>query len=675
MEIPRIFPDINPPKKLTAFRAGEVSRDERLALKCLQGLVNRENPSIYEITAPCDEHWLRYYDEKFGIGFDVIDEPMGLFEDNISSVEGLVILDPDLPDSQNLGITMSGLQGLLPARGELADRLGELGLDVREDLTNRFTDRVSAYSWAKEELLPGCNGRILGSLCVGKRKHWAQNRIGVVDYLVLNRSFVFHLSAARRDREENVLFDDILSASGGQGVVMGWHCARDQEKEYVSRSAKKGFFVLCSASTPNLSIHGGIPPARESYSQRKPAPLGKVENKVYLSLYLTDGDANWAMNSLHTDNWLSENRGKIPFNWGLLPLMWEMSPGMLEYYYETATDNDYFACPSSGAAYTYSHLHGDWYLRYSKHYMDLTGQVVANMVNWNTNLWWREVEDPRAIYREKMMLRPAGLVTGLGGSVFATSYPTGTPKVHAAMVLDVKEDCADKINSLIGRIKERPLFLFAFVQINRGVFDHLIENLASLPGEVELLHMDTFMMTLRRALREGLVGEDLYPSREDAADMSLVETGTAEGEASCRLIEKLAGVSGLSEEDMLREINLGNWINLAAKSPCAVEADWERWRKSNEGYLPYDTANLADGLGYNLFYSAWALVRSRLNAAGVYANHMDRCLDDYLELFPDPRNGVLEDIWEMWRRWYEEPPSLDGVVKLTGRLHELSSGD
>jgi hypothetical protein len=352
--------------------------------------------------------------------------------------------------------------------------------------------------------------------------------------------------------------------------------------------------------------------------------------------------------------------------------MWVMSPGMLEYYYETATNNDYFACPSSGAGYTYSYLHGDWYLRYSKHYMDLTGQVVANMVNWNTNFWWREVEDNRAIYREKMMLRPVGLVTGLGGSVYATSYLTGTPKVHAAMVLDVKEDCADRIKKLIERIDERPLFLFAFVQINRGVFDHLVENLKALPDEVEILHMDTFMATLTEALKRGMVSEDLYPSRAAAADVSLIDSGVLDEQAALKLIGKLAAICNLAEDEMIREINLGNWINLAAKSPFQVEKMWDHWRKSSEGYLPYDTSNPADGLGYDLFYSAWALVRSRLNKQGVYANHMDQCLDDYLELHPDPENLVLEEIWEMWRSWDDEPPVLEKVKEMTLRLQKLS---
>jgi hypothetical protein len=347
-----------------------------------------------------------------------------------------------------------------------------------------------------------------------------------------------------------------------------------------------------------------------------------------------------------------------------------MSPGFLEYYYETAGPNDYFACPSSGAAYTYSFLHDDWYLHFSRRYMELSGQRVVNMVNWDTNFWWREVEDSEAIYREKAILKPTGLVTGLGGSVYATSYPLGTPKVHASVVLNVGEDCATKVIDIARAIAERPLFLFAFVQISAGVYDHLVENLKSLPPEIEILHMDTFMESLRAAAESGLVGADLYPSRSNLAK-ALSEEGRLDKESAKHLMARLAQASRLPEAEMSRELNLGNWNNLAAKGPRVVEKEFDKWRETNEGFLPYDTLRPADALGYYLFYTTWAYVRACLNASGRYANHMEDCLDQYLGLFPSESNGVLEEIWEMWRRWETDPPSLPRVKELTERASVL----
>jgi len=673
MPVPTIFPKFSKTTKLDVINPTPLPHDARLALSALQGLVNAIEPRVYQACGPADEHWLRYYREKFGVESRRVRNPMHLFEIHKAIPKGTVVYDPAVPDTRNLATTIAGLEGLIPATDRLQAELQRHGLTVKDDLRGRFKDRISAYEWAKSELLPRCNKRILGSLCVGNRSHWLENRTELVDYLVANRSFVFHLSSARRDREESKLFDSILETAKGPGVLMGWHCVRDQEKEYVARAARKGFFVLCSPQSPNLTVHGGIPRSRRRYVQRKPRPPKQLEKKVYLALYMTDGDAIWAMGSLQSGNWLSKRRGTFPFNWGLLPLMFEIMPGVLEYYYETATENDYFVCPSSGAAYTYSFLHDDWYLHYSKHYIDLSGQSVVNMVNWDTNFWWREVEEPWAIYREKRLLKPIGLVCGLGGSVYARSYPSGTPKVHSAIVLNNGEDCAGRIRKMAEAMKERPLFIFAFVQISPGVYDHLAKNLRGLPSDVELVHMDAFMLGLRKALKEGFVGEDLYPSKAALADSTLREPGRRDRAAAARLLAQLGRVAEMPEPEMAREINLGNWHNLASREPAHVEAEAESWRRASQGYLDYDTPNLADALGYNLFYAAWAYVRACLNAAGRYANHMDSCLDEYLSLFPQRDNRVLEQIWEMWHNWEAHPPTLEAVRDMARRAAELAT--
>ena len=668
MEPLRIFPRFKRPERLDVFHADGLEWDRYLCLTALQGLVNRTKPRIYQVVGNWDQHWLDYYKKRFGVEYETVQDPMSLVKQYQYEVSGVVVYDETVRDTANLAITISGLESLLPVSQRLLPEMEKLGLEKRVDLRGRFSERLDVYRWAKDNLLSRCSRHILGSLCTGRRKNWMQGRKPIVDYLVANRSFVYHLSSARRDREENALLDEILEEAGGPGVIMGWHCARDQEKEYVSRAARKGFFVLCSASSPNLTVHGGIPRRREIYSQREPRPVERVEQKVYLSLYMTDGDAIWAMNNLQSLNWSSKNRGKLPFNWGLLPLLYEVAPGMLEYYYETKTDNDYFVCPSSGAAYTYSFLHGDWYLEFSRRYMHLTGQTTANMVNWDTNYWWREVENPEAIYREKRMLGALGLVCGLGGSVFAKSYPQGTPKIHAALVLHVEEDCAEKIRTLVERIKTRPLFIFAFVQIGSGVYDHLVEQLSSLPDEVEIVHMDTFMMTLREAARRGLVSEDLYPDKRALEDVMLREPGKREKEAAKRLLSKLSQICSLPTDEMVRELNLGNWHLLAAQEPSTVEKAMEKWREDNEGYMPYDTKSPADALAYNLFYTSWAFIRACLNEKGVYANHMDSCLDEYVNLFPERDPSALIELWEIWHNWYQTRPNLEKVVDLVRRV-------
>jgi hypothetical protein len=49
--------------------------------------------------------------------------------------------------------------------------------------------------------------------------------------------------------------------------------------------------------------------------------------------------------------WDDPRRGEIPFAWAINPNLVETYPDLIEYYYETATPNDYFVSDASAAGY------------------------------------------------------------------------------------------------------------------------------------------------------------------------------------------------------------------------------------------------------------------------------------------------------------------------------------
>ena len=49
--------------------------------------------------------------------------------------------------------------------------------------------------------------------------------------------------------------------------------------------------------------------------------------------------------------WLQSERGRLPINWGIDPLLIRDTPGLMSYYYHTATPNDYFFSAPSGWGY------------------------------------------------------------------------------------------------------------------------------------------------------------------------------------------------------------------------------------------------------------------------------------------------------------------------------------
>ena len=115
---------------------------------------------------------------------------------------------------------------------------------------------------------------------------------------------------------------------------------------------------------------------------RRPA----LANKVYIALYMSDGD-NIQMNQrLHRDIWRTELdakvRGNIAVNWSLAPAGADIGPGILNYYYSNMTDKEYMVAGPSGVAYfvPYCVMGGGGHSRgtniYEKNYMDYFSKLT-----------------------------------------------------------------------------------------------------------------------------------------------------------------------------------------------------------------------------------------------------------------------------------------------------------
>jgi GxGYxYP putative glycoside hydrolase C-terminal domain/GxGYxYP_N second domain/GxGYxYP_N 1st domain len=58
--------------------------------------------------------------------------------------------------------------------------------------------------------------------------------------------------------------------------------------------------------------------------------------------------------------WLHPRRGEVPLGWEVAPVFAKVGPAVLEYYFETLTDNDYLVCGPSGIGYNYLSGFEDW---------------------------------------------------------------------------------------------------------------------------------------------------------------------------------------------------------------------------------------------------------------------------------------------------------------------------
>ncbi|UCH35750.1 MAG: hypothetical protein JSV65_05200 [Armatimonadota bacterium] len=707
MRLTDILPSIPPVRRLvvSAPDAAGDSVDFWIWYRSFQGLINREEPHLYLMQGSdrarrrrprdlCESHWLDYYVKTFGLPVDDLDDVDEVIERYKHLVGGYILYDNEcVIQTQNLAITRAGLESLLPVAPDQEHWMERHGIAKRDDLRGKFADDAEAAEWAIGNLWPYCHKRLYANLCV-HRPFWYAMGHTLEDFIVYHRGLALDLPLSRQSRKTLRLYRRMLESADAPGVQMNWHCICDQEKEYVAEAAERGFFTLCSVSTPNLTIHGGVGDLDAAYEQPRPQreDCRAEPDRIYVCLYVSDGDATWAMNNLHSGNWLDPARGRFKLGWGLLPFMVKLMPGMVRYYHETRKPNDCFWGPSSGAGYTYSHLWPDslvhGYLEETRRLLDQTGQHGCNMVNWFLRDWWREVENDTAVSREQETLAPGpGLICGLGGSPYAKSYLDGPiPKLHSAHIANGGRDNIGDIVSLSRECPTPPLFLFLFAQIAAGVLGHLageMEELARHP-QIQLLGMDEFFLTLQDAIARGLVKQPLYEKTEALAETWLKAPGRHRLPLCDRVATELARVAHASPEERRRLLAEGAWIELVSREIEHVARDREKFFAHFKGLRPTPRAEEADTLLYVAFTVAWNVVRAAIEAQGIYANHRTQCLNDFKRTCGDWVDAApFERLFAAWERWENGAPGVeelggwcDGVARAASVLRErLSPGE
>lgn len=680
-----IFPNTEPVRRLIVCQPGwPVDQiDAWIWLRSLQGLINREEPQLYLMTGdPMDpsaklvfheHHWLDWYQTTYQIPVEHLNDPEAVLARFRHLVSGYVLYDTEtVIQTQNLAITRCGLDATLPVSPGQEAVMIRQGLTCVDDLHGRFANDWDAAEWAIDNLWPRCNKRMVANFCI-HRPEWYAMSHELEDYVVANRVLVLDLPRSRVFRRSIHLFRRMMETAEAPGVQLNWHCIWDQEKEYIAEAAACGFFSLCSIRSPNMTVHAGIGDPSRSYQQPLPPPDQCVAEpgKVYVCLYNSDGDATWAMQNLHSDNWLNPDRGSFPFGWGFLPLMVKMMPGILQYYQETRLPHDCFWGPSSGAGYTYSWLWPDdlveGYLRGSRQLLDQSGQNGCNMVNWFLRDWWREVEDDRAVAREQELFAAGpGLVCGLGGSPYARSYPFGAiPKLHSVHIANVGRDNIGDIIRLSQECPTRPAFYFLFAQIAPGIFHQLESEMTQLKDhpEIEILSMDQFFLTLQNARDRGLVSEPFYEKTDALAETWLKAPGRNRLPLYERLTAELRRVA--QEDPERRRVHLARagWTQLVSAEIENVAADRERFLNHFSGRAAPTDVEEADALFYVTFTVAWGLIRSALEAQGIYANQRDQCLMDFCRTcgsVTDP--APFNDLFAAWQEWEKQTPALEQIL-------------
>lgn len=475
---------------------------ENAFLISLQGVANTNHANLYFIY-PDDWDFrftpgvFDFYKNKLGYNFTELNSMESALKTFRKYVKGYVVWDKNKRTSLDVAFTVAGLKKAVVVSPELIPLMKEFGIPEVADFRGKFEgmDDAQIFSWAFNKYWDQCNHHYvvwMGGVAGNKMQP------GIADFGIAKGAFFADLSTLPKDTAEYAMANKIFSHMKPLSMVMGWHSyAKDLERTFTHLTSHYALRVEGLNTFPNLSFTSNTPPSPgfkfKNHHNLVPGKKYIPKKKVYIALLQTD--------ELGLGAWNKPGRGDIPYAWEV-DLNWQwMAPTMLEYYYSTATKNDYFIGALSGPGYMYPKAIPPKYLPavINKAY-ELMGKLDLNAfetmdysqgstVTGNTDL-------PKYIVDSyfKNMPGAIGFVNG-----YAPSYTFYHKDGRAFISFDYYlsqdrsvDNAAKDLEELARLNKNRPYFLLVHVR-EWNTIQHVEKIINKLGPDFKLVPLDVFL--------------------------------------------------------------------------------------------------------------------------------------------------------------------------------------
>ena len=340
----RLLPCFLPPApslRTLDMSAAKLSDQERVMFCTLQGIINRTLPRIllYNHNEEPQSTWPGAH----GVRPAIISatKPYELVKPFKEEIKGLVLYSNEKSEHySNLAVTIAGLERLLPVTAEIREKLIDNGMDfpVVEDLTSlTMNNAQGVYNYLYTNYWSRCNHRLL----ISERPTIPY----VHDIGAACGSACVYLDPLNSG-EKTVLDKFLKDMTPGRDIVLGWY---PEERSGVGEATRYGLSTVPGDFFENTTVYTAVNnPVKISPVPKRP----KLENKVYATVYLSDGDNIQYCQHAMAKIFEQSGRGKMAMNWTISPALADFSPMMLNYYYRKASTNDCFVSGPSGLGYT-----------------------------------------------------------------------------------------------------------------------------------------------------------------------------------------------------------------------------------------------------------------------------------------------------------------------------------
>lgn len=317
------------------------SSAEMYLFASLKGIVNRTQPRMFsyegDAFAEGQYTWLR----SLGLSWSETSDKWGLISKYRNEISGLIVYDPSQIHTVNLATVLAKDRKALIASPLLLSKLtaAPYNLPILLDLRGQFSSKLQVYQTLYNNYWPSLDHRLLIGL--NPDAHKAALR----EYAVALGAATIWLDPSVAGESE--LLNSFLGSMPAGSNYMGWW---PDEGTGVERASRYGIATVASDWATNLTVHSGM--SRTVTTKPMPAKP-TLQNKLYVAFILSDGDNLQYVEHLMRKLWDNPDRGSVPMGWTLSPAMLDAMPGALNYYWQTATNNDNLISGPSGYGYAY----------------------------------------------------------------------------------------------------------------------------------------------------------------------------------------------------------------------------------------------------------------------------------------------------------------------------------
>jgi len=348
---------------VTLSEENSFSNEEIVMFSCFQGLVNKDKVEIILYGsggALRREHWLTTLGLTVSstTQYSTAAARYLLVREYKDKIKGLVVYNapPDnnspLAHYRNAAATIANIYGYLPVTPEIKTNLEKAGVSFPAnqiiDITKWTQDTpLSIYQRIYDEYWQRCSKRLLIHMSVSSVGRLAPLR----DLAAATGAAVIWLDTKEWNVAERALYQKFMkdmADTPGTSIVLGWGTT---ERSVITAGTEFGISLIPADDYANATVFSTIAHQVNIPKVPKRPPL---ENKHYIAMYITDGDNIQYVQGAMKTNWdnARNDRGKVAVNWTIAPGLVDIGPGILNYYYETASDYECFVAGPSGMGYS-----------------------------------------------------------------------------------------------------------------------------------------------------------------------------------------------------------------------------------------------------------------------------------------------------------------------------------